>query len=522
MNTLIKKFIDTQRKKEKKISIHKRKQNGTFLTNELKVVDKIIDIISIDENLFEKKILEPAVGQGILIIRLLDIIVKIYTNKQKISFFIEKNIFFIDIDNQMIEETKKNISQWFYNVFKENYKGKFNSFILDFTKKNNTSYLFKTENYILKDYISYFDYIIGNPPYVSLYGKQDKKQNEKQRIFYLQNYEQFPNYLKNGKINYVMLFLEHGLNLLKENGKLSYIIDLSFFETAYQYTRKYLLENTNILSIIHNIKEFDVASGQVILKLEKQKNKEHEVKIINEKNQETTKLKQQIWNNKKDEYKFRFLLDEHSTNILNKIKTANNKTLKELHPAKNLRTCVMLLNMEDKFIFKENNLHQNLKTYPYYQGSKGLSEKYTALKHQKYFYYNKQLQDKINEQLKEDLAKKDVKNKKRLGLGETIIYDNPKVFIRQSAKKLIASYTENPSASNNSLYVFSLRNNSEKTKRILKFICGIINAELFTFWAQKMNIIRYAKGKQPQIKISDLYTLPILQDIEVQNKLLKM
>ncbi|HHU0037692.1 TPA: TaqI-like C-terminal specificity domain-containing protein, partial [Legionella pneumophila] len=107
-------------------------------------------------------------------------------------------------------------------------------------------------------------------------------------------------------------------------------------------------------------------------------------------------------------------------------------------------------------------------------------------------------------------------NKKRLGLGEQVIYDNPKIFIRQSAKEIVASYEEKPSAANNSLYVFSLRNDTEKTKDFLKFLCGILNSKLITFYAQKQTIIRCSKGKQPQIKTSDLYTIRIPSDLELQ------
>ena len=41
---------------------------------------------------------------------------------------------------------------------------------------------------------------------------------------------------------------------------------------------------------------------------------------------------------------------------------------------------------------------------------------------------------------------------------------------------------------------------------------GILNSELYTFFAQRTGIIRYIKGKQPQIKISDLYKIPISTD----------
>lgn len=514
-------LIKRQLRKESNLSLIERKQNGTFLTNQVRVIDNIIDIVDVNSDLLRKKILEPSVGYGIILIRLLERISQSFEINE-IKQFIENNLFFVDIDAKMIETTEQNISEWFLATFKEKYKGKFNSYCFDFTKKKQETNLFdllEPNDYPLKEHISSFDYILGNPPYVTLYGRRDKKQNEEQRIFYLTNYKQFPGNLKNGKINYVMLFLEHGLDLLKQAGKLSFIIDLSFFETAYKFTRKYLLETTKILSIEYNIKEFDVASGQIIIKLKKEKPKNNKTQIKNSKNGNLVEVEQQNWYNPNDEFKFRFFSDEKAKNILTKIEECENKTLKELYPKKNLRTCVMLLNMEDKFVFKEPDLNKSLKVYSYYQGAKGLSEKYGELNNGNYFYYDKRLQNKINDELKLELEKQGIKNKKRLGLGETEIYDNPKIFIRQSAKELIATYTEKPGAANNSLYVFSLRNNNEKSKKVLKFICGLINSELFTFWAQKMNVIRYAKGKQPQIKTSDLYSLPVLQDVGLQNKI---
>ena len=104
-------------------------------------------------------------------------------------------------------------------------------------------------------------------------------------------------------------------------------------------------------------------------------------------------------------------------------------------------------------------------------------------------------------------------------MGEKVIYDNPKVYIRQSAKEIIASLDEKPSAANNSLYVFSLRNNSDSTIQFLKFLCGLLNSELITFYAQQRKIIRFSKGKQPQIKVSDLYTIPIPTDINLQKEI---
>jgi hypothetical protein len=179
----------------------------------------------------------------------------------------------------------------------------------------------------------------------------------------------------------------------------------------------------------------------------------------------------------------------------------------------------MLLDMEDKFTFPDSNGKSENLIYPYYQGSKALSGKYSSLEFKKYFFYNKPLQDSINDELKIQLEREGVKNKKRLGLGETVIYDNPKIFIRQSSKEIVATVDLGKSSANNSLYVFSLRNNSKETIDYLYFLCGILNSDLITYFAQQMNIVRYSQGKQPQIKIGDLGTIHIPSNTELQNKI---
>ena len=498
-----------------------RKKNGVFLTNSVDTVENLIDIIIIDSTIFSKKILEPSCGQGIFILKLLTDIYLKFPDTLLISNFISNNIFFVDIQDEMVEETKSNIQKLYNFLFDEDFQGSFNGITWDFTDKVLTRLSLFEEVKItpFSDLYNCFDYVIGNPPYVTLYGRRDKKENEEQRVNYLNNYHQFPSSVKNGKLNLVMLFIEHSLDFLKENGKLSFIIDVSFFETAYEFTRKYLLENTMIDELQVNIKDFDVASGQIIIKLSKTKSTNHKVQIIDHKTENRYFVEQSSWNNKNDEYKFRYNGCSISKQILDKVEAKKDKTILQLYPNKNLRTCVMLLDMEDKFTFVDTGIKEEKLLYPYYQGSKALSEKYGKLDFKKYFYYDKPLQDIINEELKIELIKQGVKNKKRLGLGETIIYDNPKLFIRQSAKEIVTTIDLGKSSANNSLYVFSLRDNSAKTIDFLYFLCGFLNTDFVTYYAQQMNIIRFSQGKQPQIKIGDLGTIYMPNDINLQNEI---
>ncbi len=516
--------VSTQSIHEKTLKVSYRKDFGVFLTNNIQTVDEILDVINFnDKDILNKKFLEPSCGNGVFVIRLLERIFKEKGNSSQFQNFVESNVCFVDVDEKMVEKTKQNIKEYYEIRFNEVYVGSFNAFVYDFTKRIKPKYensLFDNVLDVpLAEFLQNIDYVIGNPPYVSLYGRRDRKQDESQRVYYLNRYSQFPDSLKNGKINYVMLFIEHSIDFLKDKGKLSLIIDLAFFETAYEHTRKYLLDNTEILSIKYNIKDFEVASGQVILTVQKTKVKDNLVKIINAEDNSAIEVNQKLWNISSDQYRYRFNSCSKSAEIVQKITAKKCPTLKELYPKKNLRTCVMLLNMEDRFVFDEQKPKKDISIYPYYQGSKGLNDKYAKMENSKFFHYDKILQDNINDELKAELTAKGIKNKKRLGLGETVIYGNPKVYIRQSAKEIIASFDENPSSANNSLYVFSLRNNSDSTVQFLKFLCGLLNSELITFYAQQHKIVRFSKGKQPQIKVSDLYTIPVPADINLQKEI---
>lgn len=506
MNNFIEKQIDF----EKNISKENRKSNGVFFTNEKMVIDKVIGNINLDEKILKKKILEPSCGNGIFLLSLIEKLSETVKSHEVMRRFIEENLYFNDIDSSSVKETKANISKLFFNLYGVDYDGKFNSSLYDFTIKEN-----------FKKYFDFFDFVLGNPPYVSLYGRRDQKKNEEQREYFLKNYSQFPSTLKNGKINLVMIFIEQSINLLKKDGKLSFIIDVAFFETAYVHMRKYLLENTQITDIEYDLDAFKgVASGQVILKVTKGFKKGNKIKIVSniDKNKNFV-VSQDKWNNKEDQYKFR--IDEYSevsNNILDKVFYKKDKTLKEAYPEKNLRTGTMLLNMESEFVFKKTEKYEkeDISKYPYYRGSKSIKDKYSKPKTDLVFYFDEDKKLSINEEIQAELELKGIKNKKRLGFGESLIYDNPKIYIRQSAKELIATYDENRSSSNNSLYIFSLRNDNEDSKSYLKFLTGFLNSKIVSFIAQKRRIIRYSQGKQPQIKVSDLYDLNVPEDKNIQ------
>lgn len=87
-----------------------------------------------------------------------------------------------------------------------------------------------------------FDVVIGNPPYSLVGSDKPDEQNYYKKVYKLTSY----------KINTYVLFIEKGLNLLKNSGSLlSYIIPKSLvFNTYFQSTREQLLRQYAISQIV--------------------------------------------------------------------------------------------------------------------------------------------------------------------------------------------------------------------------------------------------------------------------------
>ena len=89
--------------------------------------------------------------------------------------------------------------------------------------------------------------------------------------------------------------------------------------------------------------------------------------------------------------------------------------------------------------------------------------------------------------------------------GDEKKYKGEKLFIRQSAMKLIATYDNTGFYALRSVFIATILKSSDN----IKYFLGIINSKLLTFFALKSGIIIYQKGKQPQIRIAGIKQLPI-------------
>jgi N-6 DNA Methylase len=491
---------------------------GAFYTPS-HLANYIFNKITIQKN---QTYLDPGVGIGNLISPLIN---QIISNYPDISLEeVVNSIYGFDIDKETIEICKIRIIlelQKYFNVDKNTYT-QLNIFFSDFTIKplTITDYLNQfnlvyqdTDNVLkIKENLK-FDYIIGNPPFITFYGRRSKKLSETYREYYLKNYDFISDYVQNGKLNLYMFFVENGINMLKKNGQLVYILDNSIYETPAYYLRHWILENFQIISIDMGLTDFaNVASGQTlwhIINLPPSK-----VVLVQDISQKTSQLiNQKTWLNNR-ECKISFHEQTQNFNsILNQINEL--PKLADYFPDKSIRTCCMLLNLTEKFLVSKD-IYENDKSgliMPYLEGSKSLINPDEDLIFNNYIKYDYQLQLEISEQIRIELEKQGIKNKKRIGLGKLEIYQSPKIFIRQSSHKLIAKFTKHNFMANNSLYVITPIYSAfkkEDWEKTLIYTERLLCSKLYLYLAYKMKVIRKNPKQQPQIKVSDLKRLPFL------------
>lgn len=479
-----------------------KKDYGKFYTKDTEIIDSMIESI----DLLSGKILEPSCGTGDFCIRIINKLVKLLENKnlssEQILMYISENFYANDIDVNATLITEIRIISLLSPLIKSSYIANPN-FIMPRLHISNINFVQKNS------FDTSFSIVIGNPPFVTMYGKRSRNMTEEKRS-YFNTFDFVCNKTGNNKFNISMFFIENGLKTLVNNGQLSFVLDISFLETAYRDIRKYLLENYCIQSLTVGLNNFqDVASGQIILTVKKSAERNSAI-VINDTNKGIiTSINQNEWIDNKNDYKFFMPFNPIEKEINDKINQF--QSLDILFPGKSLRTCCALTGKTEEFIYNANEAFEGL-VLPYLEGSKGVRGRFFKPTPSFSIKMDYSLQIKLSDDFKAELAALGVKNKKRVTLGDIDAYKYPKLFIRQSAKEIIATFTSHSYAANNSIYILTTKKEDSSSVNMLKYLCGIINSNLITFYSRINKIIRAENGQTPQIKISDLKKIRICVD----------
>lgn len=210
------------------MTINKKKELGQIFTPK-HIVNMILNEVGyVGESVLNKKIIEPAFGDGAFLIEIVKRLINYCTflnmSKSEIISQLENNIFGIEIDSLLYLETKSKL-----NLLLNKYG------IYDEVKWN----LFNQNALIYREYNS-FDYVVGNPPYIRMHNLNEQTEE------FIKDFK-----FSKGTIDMYVLFFELSINLLDEKGILGIITPNSFMKNTSQCIfRKYLIEENLIYKII--------------------------------------------------------------------------------------------------------------------------------------------------------------------------------------------------------------------------------------------------------------------------------
>lgn len=214
----------------------------------VEAVIKLLDVVGYENDLYGKKIIENACGDG----NILTVIVEKYISDcldrglslNTIKLGLQNDVFGAELD-------ERHYKNCIYNLNK----------IAEKYGLDGVNWSILNVDILKEEFAFKFDYIIGNPPYISY-----KDLDEETRIFVRDNYE----VCRQGKFDYCYAFIEASLKLLNENGKLSYLIPSSIFKNVFAHNlRGYLLPFLNQIYDYQTIKLFNVLTSSAIIVCDK-------------------------------------------------------------------------------------------------------------------------------------------------------------------------------------------------------------------------------------------------------------
>jgi adenine-specific DNA-methyltransferase len=196
------------------------------------IVNEILNSLNYQkDNILNKKIIDPACGDGaflkIIVKRIIDYFLSKNCSIFEIKNYIENNVYGIEIDEVEFKNCITNLN----NLIKK-----------ELNIDLHIDWEIYRDNTLLKykDFLGLFDYVVGNPPYIRIHSLDIETRNLLKKDFVFSE----------GTIDIYVSFFELGFKLLNKNGQLGYITPNSYLHnSSYKQFRKYLKDNKIIQSI---------------------------------------------------------------------------------------------------------------------------------------------------------------------------------------------------------------------------------------------------------------------------------
>lgn len=207
------------------------------------IITEILDLIGYNnESILDKYVLEPSSGDGAFLLEIVNRYINICADKKlKISEIkerLEKYIYAVELDELEYSKSIQNLDQLLNEKLGINEKINwkiYNQNTLDF----------------YKNYLNYFDFIVGNPPYIRIHNLDTKTRETLKQDFLFSE----------GTIDIYLSFFEMGFKMLKKDGFLGYITPNSYLHnSSYCLFREYL-KNKKIVKTLIDFKANKVFKG---------------------------------------------------------------------------------------------------------------------------------------------------------------------------------------------------------------------------------------------------------------------
>ena len=520
---------------------------------------KLFDETLLDDKVLEKKLKKIKKAENMKLFR------GIEEEQQDIlkEIFIKQSLFFNENNSNKKKELKNDIEELENNLIKLTLTENGNHKKLEEIEKGRKErrkpyFLWKLEFAKVFKENGGFDIVIGNPPYIG--------EGKNKEVFLPVQNTSFGEKYYIGKMDFWYFFTSLGIELLKENGTLSYIAPNNWLTTAGgKKMRNHIMKETVIKEFIDfgDYMVFENASQQtMVFLLEKNKNKnimkvnyskilfnkgilvELERFLLKNKNGNYIYYISNIDRKKYNEDSNIVFLNNYIDNITNKIKLQENFKFLEneitngIHPHHAIVTKKMLKNLENNhkigdgiFVLTDNeiknlSLNKNEKKIlkPLYESE--LLTKYTYKKdNHKYIIYTDSSFKDISQMKEYPILKKHLDNFKEVitsdnkpyGLHrarkEEFFIENKIVSLRKTSEPYFC-YLDKPSYFMAEFYIL-------KTDRInMKYLTGLLNSKLVAFWLRYMGKMQ---GSNYQIDKEPLMNIPIkIADENIENKIIDL
>ncbi len=455
----------------------------------------------IDALLSDVTIIDPAVGNGVMLVTMLDEIVKAREKTSRCDgqeprvgdlyqTAVMRSLHGTDIDAGAVEAARKDII---------NSSGTLPDGAVEILGAALASHVVAGNSLAELGKLTrpgIFDIVISNPPYLSYYGNAPARMIEAEKRSLLQTFELVDR--SNQRINAMNLFIELGIKLLKDNGTLAYVVNKTLCVLpSYRKTRAYILSNSTINRVVVDIDPFDAIVDCATLCLSKTKPPPHYTLswcslkgLVSPASLASILSRHQVqipvtqFSNHKQ---LEFTYSVHDP-ILEKMERAEHKLRDTLviNRGINIGGC------------SEHFLSDTARDERY--GMIILDAKHVT-------HYSAWWDDSqgffVFDQEKERMLRA---KGKTLVLGDPNRYEGPRLFIPEASKGIRAAYIDTRLYSAYGILVGKSKHGREDE---LKIACALLNSRAISFYAIEREILRKGKKATPHAGVKGLAELPV-------------